>query len=95
MWSIYEIIHICTAVVYEVKSDHRSKFSNLSKRVNKKTSEKSGDIIMENLRNMIIGDVRQKTLPLPIKQQEESTDMLINRLISGSGVKRRSKVKFM
>ena len=30
MWSIYEIIHICTAVVYEVKSDHHSKFSNLS-----------------------------------------------------------------
>ena len=27
---IYEIIHICTAVVYEVKNDHRSKFSNLS-----------------------------------------------------------------
>ena len=26
--SIYEIIHICTAVVDEVKSDHRSKFSN-------------------------------------------------------------------
>ena len=30
MWSIYEIIHICTAVVDEVKNDHRSKFSNLS-----------------------------------------------------------------
>ena len=30
MWSIYEIIHICTAVVYEVKSYHRSNFSNLS-----------------------------------------------------------------
>ena len=30
MSSIYEIIHICTAVVDEVKSDHRSKFSNLS-----------------------------------------------------------------
>ena len=73
----------------------KSGVSNLSKRVNKKTSEKSGDMIMENLRNMRIGDVRQKTLPLPIKQQEESTDMLINRLISGSGVKRRSKVKFM
>ena len=26
MRSMYEIIHICTAVVYEVKSDHRSKF---------------------------------------------------------------------
>ena len=73
----------------------KSGVSNLSKRVNKKTSEKSGDMIMENLRNMRIGDVRQKTLPLPIKQQEESTDMLINRLISGSGVKRRSRVKFM
>ena len=73
----------------------KSGVSNLSKRVNKKTSEKSGDMIMENLRNMRIGDVRQKALPLPIKQQQESTDMLINRLISGSGVKRRSKVKFM
>ena len=60
----------------------KSGVSNLSKRVNKQISEKSGDIIMENLRNMRIGDVRQKTLPLPIKQQEESTDMLINRLIS-------------
>ena len=29
-WSIYGIIHICTAVVDEVKNDHRSKFSNLS-----------------------------------------------------------------
>ena len=62
----------------------KSGVSHLSERVNKKTSEKSGDMIMENLRNM-----------RPIKQQEESTDMLINRLISGSGVKRRSKVKFM
>ena len=30
MCSIYEIIHICTGVVDEGKSDHRSKFSNLS-----------------------------------------------------------------
>ena len=73
----------------------KSGVSHLSKRANKKTSDKSGDMIMEKLRNMRIGDVRQNALPLPIKQQEESTDMLINRLISGSGVKRRSKVKFM
>ena len=57
--------------------------------VSKKTSEKSGDLIMEKLRNMRIGDARQKALPPPIKQQEESTDMIINRLISGSGMKRR------
>ena len=71
----------------------KSGFSHVSK----KTSDKSGDIIMEKLRNMRISDARQKSLPLPIKQQqqEESTDMIINRLISGSGVKRRSRVKIM
>ena len=46
---------------------------------------------------MRIGDARQKALLPPIKQQqqEESTDMMINRLISRSGVKRRSRVKIM
>ena len=67
----------------------KSGVSHLSERVSKKTSEKSGDLIMEKLRNMRIGDPRQKALPPPIKQQEESTDMIINRLISGSGMKRR------
>ena len=64
--------------------------------LSKKTSEKSGDLIMEKLRNMRIGDAgqRAKIVP-PIKQQKESTDMIINRLISGSGVKRRSRVKIM
>ena len=68
----------------------KSSVSHLSERVNKKTSEKSGDMIMEKLRNMRIDDAT-----IPVKQQEESTDMLINRLISGSGVKRGSRVKFM
>ena len=70
----------------------KSSVSHLSK----KTSEKSGDLIMEKLRNMRIGDARQraKIVP-PVKQQKESTDMIINRLISGSGVKRRSRVKIM
>ena len=68
----------------------KSGVSRLSERVNKKTSEKSGDMIMEKLRNMRIDDAT-----IPVKQQEESTDMLINRLISGSGVKRRRRVKFM
>ena len=30
MCSLYEIIHVCTAVVDESESDHRSKFSNFS-----------------------------------------------------------------
>ena len=73
----------------------KSGISHASEQVGKKMSEKSGDLIMKRLRNM-----RQRTLaplnkemttPLPIKnkQQKESTDMIINRLISGSGVKRR------
>ena len=71
----------------------KSSISHMSEKMGKKTSEKSGDMIMEKLRNIRIGDTRQNTIP--IKQQEESTDMLINRLISGSGVKRRSRVKFI
>ena len=67
----------------------KSGVSRLSER-GKKTSEKSGDMIMEKLRNMRIGDAT-----IPVKQQEESTDMLITRLISGSGVKRGRRVKFM
>ena len=64
----------------------KSGISHLSK----KTSEKSGDMIMEKLRNMRISDAgrRAKIVP-PVKQQKESTDMIINRLISGSGIKRR------
>ena len=75
----------------------KSGISYVSEKMGKKISEKSGDLIMEKLKNMRIGDVRQKALAPPIKQQqqEESTDMFINRLISGSGIKRRSKVKFM
>ena len=63
--------------------------------VSKKTSEKSGDLIMKRLRNMRIDDAgqRAKVVP-PIKQQEE-TDMIIDRLISGSGLKRRKRVKFI
>ena len=63
----------------------KSGVSHVSERANKKTSEKSGDLIMEKLRN----------IPIKQQQQEESTDMIINRLISGSGVKRRSRVKIM
>ena len=75
----------------------KSGISHVSEKVNKKTSEKSGDLIMEKLRKMRIEDARQKALTPPIEQhqQEESTDMIVNRLISGSDVKRRSRAKIM
>lgn len=75
----------------------KSGISYAGEKTGKKIAEKSGDLIMEKLRNMIKGDTIQKAIAPPIKQQQqkESTDMFINRLISGSGVKRRSKVKFI
>ena len=71
--------------------------SYTGEKVGRKIAEKSGDLIMEKFRNMRKGDARQKALVPPIKQQQqdESTDMFINRLISGSGIKRRSRVKIM
>ena len=60
----------------------------------KKKSEKSGDLIMRSLSNIRRGNTRQKSMtPItPIKQQQESTDMILNRLTSGNGIKRRSKI---
>ena len=72
-----------------------SGISHAGDRLGKKISEKSGDLIMKRLRNMRKGDAGQKTLTPPIEQQqqEESTNMILNRLISGSGVKRRRRVR--
>ena len=82
-----------------------SGISHAGEWVGKKISEKSGDLIMERLRNMRKGDVEQKALapilqkvivpPSPIEhqQKDESTNMILNRLISGSGVKRRRRVR--
>ena len=73
----------------------KSGISHMSEKMGKKTSEKSGDMIMERLRKMRTEGARQKALTPPIEQQAESTDMIINRLISGSGVKRRNRVKII
>ena len=57
----------------------------MSEKMGKKTSEKSGDMIMERLRKMRTEGARQKALTPLIEQQQqaEGTDMIINRLISG------------
>ena len=68
----------------------KSGISHAGERAGKKIAEKSGDLIMKKLGNMRMGDTgqRAKIVP-PINQQKESTDMIIDRLISGSGLKRR------
>ena len=45
---------------------------------------------MKKLANMRKSNTKQKTMNTPItQQQEESTDMILNRLISGNGIKRK------
>ena len=65
--------------------------SHAGDRLGKAVSEKSGDKIMKKLANLRKG---QKAIvpSSPIKQRDESTDMILNRLISGSGIKRRRRV---
>ena len=73
------------------KKAFKSGLSHVNEKMSKNTSEKSGDIIMKRLRDIKKEDSRQKAPASPFTQQKpkESTDMYINRLISGSGIKRR------
>ena len=68
--------------------------SQTGEKLGKKISEKSGEIIMKKLANMRKG---KKTMNVPsiMKKEKESTDMIINRLISGSGMRRRKRVTFI
>ena len=70
--------------------------SHAGDRLGKTVVEKSGDLIMKKLANLRKGDTTQRaivpSLPIEQKQQDESTDMILNRLISGSGIKRRRRV---
>ena len=61
-------------------------------KLGKAAAENSGDLIMKRLANLRKGATTQGAIvpSLPIKQ-EESTDMILNRLISGSGIKRRRR----
>ena len=66
-----------------------SGISHTGERLGKKISEKSGDLIMKKLANMRQGNTKPKTTT---PKEEESTDMILNRLISGNGIKRRRKI---
>ena len=78
-----------------------SGISHAGERLGKAVSQKSGDLIMKRLANLRKGYVGQKALvpssPIKQQQQDESTDMILNRLISGSGIsgiKRRRYIVF-
>ena len=64
--------------------------SHAGDRLGKAVSEKSGDLIMKKLANLRKGATTQKSIvQTPPIKQVESTDMILNRLISGSGRRRR------
>ena len=62
-----------------------SGIKNTGERLGKKISEKSGDLIMKKLAKARATPTIKQTTP----KKEESTDMILNRLISGSGRKRK------
>ena len=68
--------------------------SHAGEKVGKKAAEKSGDLIMKMLRDKPSSSPTQIDFIAqpPQRQQEESTDIILNRLISGSGIKRRRKI---
>ena len=68
-----------------------SAISNTGERLGKVVSEKSGDLIMKRLANLRKGTTRQM-VNVPSPKRDERTDMILNRLISGSGIKRKRKV---
>ena len=72
-----------------------SGISHTGERLGKKISEKSGDLIMKKLANMRQGNTKPKTIKQmknTTPKEEESTDMILNRLISGNGIKRRRAI---
>ena len=66
-----------------------SGISHTGETLGKKISEKSGDLIMKKLGNIRKTPKTKQAISKPVKKQEESTDMLLNRIISGNGIKRK------
>ena len=79
----------------------QSGISHAGDKLGKKAAEKSGDLIMKKLGNMRIGSKKQpvKNLtPAPAAASAaapapgESSEEILNRLISGQGVKRNKRI---
>ena len=79
----------------------QSGISHAGDKLGKKAAEKSGDLIMKKLGNMRIGSKKQpvKNLtPAPAAALAaapapgESSEEILNRLISGQGVKRNNRI---
>ena len=70
------------------KKSLESGLSKTGEKLGKKISEKSGDLIMKKLAKARATPTMKTTTP----KKEESTDTILNRLISGNGIKRIRKI---
>ena len=68
-----------------------SGISHAGDKLGKKAAEKSGDLIMKKLGNMKISSKKQSSSRAQPQVQGESSDEILNRLISGSGIRKRNK----
>ena len=68
----------------------QSGISHAGDKLDKEAAEKSGDFIMKKLASQFSKSKPQSITTKPVKQ-EESTDMILNRLISESGKKEDAK----
>ena len=69
-----------------------SGISHTGERLGKKISEKSGDLIMKKLAEARATPTIKQMKTTTTPKEEESTDTILNRLISGNGIKRRRKI---
>lgn len=77
-----------TVVKPLAKKALQSGISHAGDKLRKKAAEKSGDFVIKKLAGKF-----NRPSKLSIRPQQESTDVVLNRLISGSGMKRmRSKI---
>ena len=82
-----------------VKKALEAGISHTGEKLGKKAAEKSGDIIMKRLAKMRIspktGTSFSTDIPeygqRPLSKHEEDSNAMLNRLISGSGLKRKKK----
>ena len=72
----------------------QSGISHAGDKLGKKAAEKSGDLIMKKLGNMRIGskkppNKKQPARPQPTPSSGENSDEILNRLISGQGIRKK------
>ena len=100
--NIFKPIRAVTSAVFKkfakpvAKKALKAGISHAREKLGKKAAEKSGDLILKKLGNMGKAPrgskAKQSTRSAPPPSQGESSAEILNRLISGSGLKRNKRI---